>query len=94
MGQRTASVQRDTLETQISVTINLDGTGQAEFDTGVPFLEHMLDQVAQGWPDETLFFQGFVLLRSMRRWRTLCRRSDASRLVSSRGSWSPRLASA
>jgi len=49
---------------------------------------------ARGWPDETLFFQGFVLLRSMRRWRTLCRRSDASRLVSSRGSWSPRLASA
>jgi imidazoleglycerol-phosphate dehydratase len=47
MGQRKASVQRDTLETQISVTINLDGTGQAEFDTGVPFLEHMLDQVAR-----------------------------------------------
>lgn len=47
MGQRIASVQRDTLETQISVTINLDGTGEAEFDTGVPFLEHMLDQVAR-----------------------------------------------
>jgi len=47
MGQRTASVQRDTLETQISVTINLDGTGEAKFDTGVPFLEHMLDQVAR-----------------------------------------------
>jgi len=47
MGQRTASVQRDTLETQISVTINLDGSGQADFDIGVPFLEHMLDQVAR-----------------------------------------------
>lgn len=47
MGQRTASVQRDTLETRISVAINLDGSGQAEFDTGVPFLEHMLDQVAR-----------------------------------------------
>lgn len=47
MGQRTASVQRDTLETQISVTIDLDGTGKADFDIGVPFLEHMLDQVAR-----------------------------------------------
>ncbi len=44
---RTASVDRDTLETQISVAINLDGDGKAEFDTGVPFLEHMLDQVAR-----------------------------------------------
>lgn len=44
---RTASVQRDTLETQISVSINLDGTGTSNFDTGIPFLEHMMDQIAR-----------------------------------------------
>ncbi len=44
---RTASVSRDTLETQISVSLNLDGTGESKFDTGVPFLEHMLDQIAR-----------------------------------------------
>lgn len=47
MSDRTASVQRDTLETQIAVTLNLDGSGQSEFDTGVPFLEHMMDQIAR-----------------------------------------------
>ena len=44
---RTAQVNRDTLETQISVSLNLDGTGTASFETGVPFLDHMLDQVAR-----------------------------------------------
>lgn len=44
---RTASVVRNTLETQISVTLNLDGTGQAQLNTGVPFLDHMLDQIAR-----------------------------------------------
>jgi imidazoleglycerol-phosphate dehydratase len=44
---RTASVSRDTLETQISVILNLDGTGASKFDTGVPFLEHMLEQIAR-----------------------------------------------
>jgi imidazoleglycerol-phosphate dehydratase len=44
---RSAQVERNTLETQISVELNLDGTGAAEFDTGVPFLEHMLDQIAR-----------------------------------------------
>lgn len=44
---RTASVARDTLETQIVVELNLDGTGAVEFDTGIPFLEHMLDQIAR-----------------------------------------------
>ena len=44
---RTASVQRNTAETRISVEVNLDGTGQARLATGVPFLDHMLDQVAR-----------------------------------------------
>ncbi len=47
MSQRTAKVERNTLETQIQIDINLDGTGQASFQTGVPFLDHMLDQVAR-----------------------------------------------
>ena len=47
MTQRQASVERDTLETQIQVSVNLDGTGECKLDTGIPFLEHMLDQVAR-----------------------------------------------
>ena len=47
MAERTATVKRDTLETQIEVTLNLDGIGKSEFNTGIPFLEHMLDQVAR-----------------------------------------------
>ena len=47
MTQRTASVERNTLETQIQVKVNLDGTGECNLDTGVPFLEHILDQVAR-----------------------------------------------
>ena len=45
--ERTACVERNTLETQVKVTINLDGTGKARFAIGVPFLEHMLDQIAR-----------------------------------------------
>ncbi len=44
---RQSQVIRNTLETQISVDLNLDGTGKAVLDTGVPFLDHMLDQVAR-----------------------------------------------
>ena len=44
---RTASVIRNTSETQIELTINLDGTGQAELSTGLPFFEHMLTQIAR-----------------------------------------------
>ncbi len=47
MSERKASVSRDTLETKIKVSVNLDGTGQSAFKTGVPFLDHMLDQVAR-----------------------------------------------
>jgi len=44
---RTADVRRDTKETKIRVRVNLDGTGTAKLATGIPFLEHMLDQVAR-----------------------------------------------
>ena len=44
---RTAQVERNTLETRITVMLDVDGTGVGRFDTGVPFLEHMLDQVAR-----------------------------------------------
>ncbi len=46
MKARRAKVERQTRETQIRVTINLDGSGKSRFSLGVPFLEHMLDQVA------------------------------------------------
>jgi len=44
---RKAQVTRNTNETQIAVSVNLDGSGRAKLDTGVPFLDHMLDQVAR-----------------------------------------------
>ena len=47
VSERTARVERNTNETQISVELNLDGSGQAHFETGVPFLDHMLDQIAR-----------------------------------------------
>ena len=47
MAERKATVERNTLETQIIVSVNLDGSGSTDFDTGVPFLEHMLDQIAR-----------------------------------------------
>ncbi|MEX0872906.1 MAG: imidazoleglycerol-phosphate dehydratase HisB, partial [Aquisalimonadaceae bacterium] len=47
MVERTASVERNTLETQVHVSLNLDGTGRSDLDIGVPFLEHMLDQIAR-----------------------------------------------
>ncbi|MCB1759603.1 MAG: imidazoleglycerol-phosphate dehydratase HisB [Gammaproteobacteria bacterium] len=57
--QRTAEIERNTLETQVSVSLNLDGAGESRLDTGVPFLEHMLDQIARhGMIDITIRARG------------------------------------
>ncbi|ROH93083.1 imidazoleglycerol-phosphate dehydratase HisB [Stagnimonas aquatica] len=59
MSPRKASVERNTRETQIKVEINLDGSGSAVFVTGVPFFDHMLDQVARhGLIDLAIHAQG------------------------------------
>lgn len=59
MVDRKADVSRDTLETQISVAINLDGKGVADLNTGLPFLEHMLEQIARhGMIDITIKAKG------------------------------------
>ncbi len=59
MSKRVASVERNTLETQIKVEVNLDGTGVCQLDTGIAFLEHMLDQIARhGLVDITISAQG------------------------------------
>lgn len=56
---RAAEVVRNTLETQISVSINLDGTGSSKFSTGLGFLDHMLDQIARhGMMDITVHAKG------------------------------------
>tara|TARA_B100000686_G_scaffold244751_1_gene253861 strand:- start:535 stop:1128 length:594 start_codon:yes stop_codon:yes gene_type:complete len=47
MSNRKASIERNTKETQIEVSLLLDGQGRAELDIGIPFLEHMLEQVAR-----------------------------------------------
>ncbi|MFO1419266.1 MAG: imidazoleglycerol-phosphate dehydratase HisB [Methylotetracoccus sp.] len=47
MGERSATVERNTLETRVRICLNLDGRGQSRLATGVPFLDHMLDQIAR-----------------------------------------------
>lgn len=47
MTNRTAQVTRNTSETQVTIALNLDGTGKANLNSGVPFLDHMLDQIAR-----------------------------------------------
>ncbi|MCB1673874.1 MAG: imidazoleglycerol-phosphate dehydratase, partial [Pseudomonadales bacterium] len=47
MTARQAEVVRNTKETQITASINLDGTGQGQLNTGMPFLDHMLDQIVR-----------------------------------------------
>lgn len=47
MVARSADVSRDTLETKVQVTLNLDGNGKGDFSTGVPFLNHMLEQISR-----------------------------------------------
>ena len=59
MTSRIATIERNTLETQITITVNLDGTGKTDFQTGVPFLNHMMDQIARhGMIDMSVFAKG------------------------------------
>lgn len=56
---RTASVERNTSETQVTVSLNLDGSGKADLNSGMPFMDHMLDQIARhGLIDITVACQG------------------------------------
>ncbi len=56
---RVASIERNTKETQISLSINLDGSGIAELNSGIPFLDHMLEQIARhGLVDLTINAKG------------------------------------
>ena len=59
MSRRTAEIQRETRETQISVCVDIDGGGASSIDIGIPFLEHMVDQIARhGVIDITITARG------------------------------------
>ena len=59
MSKRSAKINRNTRETQIEVNLDLEGSGMADLEIGIPFLEHMLDQVARhGMFDLTIRAQG------------------------------------
>ncbi|MFB3047150.1 MAG: imidazoleglycerol-phosphate dehydratase HisB [Acidiferrobacterales bacterium] len=61
MNARKAEIKRNTNETQIALEVDLDGTGIAKLDTGIPFFEHMLDQVARhGLIDLTIEAKGDI----------------------------------
>ncbi len=61
MDARKAEIKRNTNETQIALGVDLDGTGIAKLDTGIPFFEHMLDQVARhGLIDLTIEAKGDI----------------------------------
>jgi imidazoleglycerol-phosphate dehydratase len=61
MTARQADVVRNTKETQITASINLDGTGQGQLNTGMPFLDHMLDQIVRhGLIDINITCQGDI----------------------------------
>ena len=75
MAERKATVKRDTLETKIQVSLNLDGNGKSKLDTGVAFLEHMLDQVARhGMFDLDVLAKGDV-----ESWRAIDHSASTSR---------------
>jgi len=88
MTARTAKVTRKTRETEITVEVNLDGTGQAVIDTPLPFLSHMLDQIARhGAIDLSVKAVGDVEIDGTTPPRTLasCWRSGAHRARRSQG---------
>jgi len=59
MANRRAQITRNTLETRIDVSVDLEGEGKGDFETGVPFLEHMMDQIARhGMVDLTVRCEG------------------------------------
>jgi imidazoleglycerol-phosphate dehydratase len=63
MPARTATIERNTLETQIQISINLDGRGKTQLETGIPFFEHMLAQVARhGLIDLDIYAQGDLVI--------------------------------
>ena len=63
MADREATVERNTLETRTRVEINLDGNGQTAFNTGTPFLDHMLDQISQhGLIDLNISYEGDTII--------------------------------
>ena len=74
---RDSTITRNTLETQISARFNLDGTGQSKLNTGVPFLDHMLDQIARhGLMDIEVSAKAICTSTRTTRWKTSASRWD------------------
>ena len=87
---RTASFERDTRETSVACTIDLDGAGRGRRDTGVPFLDHMLDQLARhGGIDLEVTCRGDLEIDTHHTWKTahwLLGGRSMRRSVTTRGS--------